>query len=117
MARIRLLAVGKSERHNHYTFRKEQVILLVIRNLLEELRFEGSESESFGRPEDKDGNPIFNEVDDVKDYIDRRFKFEKEGYYIEVIFGKDKVFLSVHSDEDMQDEITAILRKFIKDQD
>ncbi len=75
-------------------------------------------ADSFARPIDKKrGELLYDKEDDIKDYTDRHYSFtnEKKQYSIELIFGKNKIFLIIHSNTDKQQEISEIIYKFIED--
>ena len=116
--------MGNSERHNYYIFPKTQKFFSVIRALLKELDFKtyktykwdtvGWKWNAFGRPVDKKwGEPIYNKEEDIKKYIDRRYVFEKDEYLIEIVFGKEKVFLMIHTDKDKQQKLAKFMNRFI----
>jgi hypothetical protein len=115
MTKIKLLGSGKSEKHIHYTFPKKQAVFGIVRELLKELGEPYYEWNAFGRPRDKKWwESIYSEEEDVEGYTDRSFAFEGKDCYIEIVFGKERVFLMVHTEKDMQKKITKILSKFIK---
>lgn len=113
MAKLNLLGIRKSKKHNHYTFPKKQEFFTVVRELLKELEF--GDWNTFGRPLDKEfGETIYNEEEDIKKYMDRIYTFEKGEYCIEIIFGKDKVFLMIHMEKNRQQKLLRFLSKFIR---
>lgn len=115
MVKLRVLGIGKSEKHNHYIFPKTQEVFTLIRELLKWLKFPEYEWDGFGRPRDKKwGESIYDEEENIKKYVDVRCAFENDGYYIEVVFGKDKVFLMIHTDKNRQQKLSRFLRKFFK---
>ncbi len=116
MKKIKVFGIKKSEWKNYYIFPKKKEVFEIIRNLLRELGFEECEWEHFGRPIDKkQGEPILNKEENIKKYIDERIGFDNEEYSIEVIFGKDKVFLIIHTETNKQQKISKILDKFIQE--
>ena len=69
MAKLKLLGIGKSAKHNHYTFQKKQEFFTIARELLKFLRFEKYEWDGFARPKDKKwGEPIYDKEDKIKNY-------------------------------------------------
>jgi len=113
MQKIKLLDLGKSEHHNHYTFPKQQKVLKIIRQILGELGFAELGSEAFGRPLDKTyGDHLYEQEESVKTYIDRRFSYENKEYFVEIIFSKSKVFVGIHTEKDRQQEVAKIMGKF-----
>jgi hypothetical protein len=116
MVKIKVLGMGKSAKHNYYIFHKTQQLFSIIRDLLKELGFEKYEWDAFGRPEDPEYHePIFDQENNIGDYNDRRTSYEKNEYYIEIIFGRDKVFLMIHTQKDRQQKIVDILGKHFLD--
>jgi hypothetical protein len=113
MKKVKLIGIKKSEKHNYYGFSKTREVFGIIRALLEKIGFEAYDYGSFARPRDSYGEPISDKEDDIKDYTDRREVFEKNGYYIEIIFGKEKVFLMIHTDSDKQEFLAKFLSQFI----
>jgi len=116
MNKIKLLEIEKFSHHNHYKFPKKQEVFTIIRALLKQIGLKKYEWDAFGRPTDKEyGEPLFNQEIDIKDYTDRRFAFGNEEYFIEIVFGKNKVFLMIHTKTDKQKYISKILSNFIRD--
>lgn len=115
MVKIKLLGIYKSKKHNTYIFKKSQAIFAIVRGLLKELGFKKFEVEAFGRPLDKKwGEPIYNKEGKIKDYTDKRYMFEEKEYHIEIVFGKDRVFLMIHTEKDRQRKLSKFLSKFVK---
>ncbi len=86
-----------------------------MRTLLKGLGFEIDEWDTFGRPYDsKEREHIYNKEVNIQDYTDTRWSIENRGYFFEVIYGKKKVFLLIHTNEDKQSKISKILNPFIK---
>jgi len=118
MVKIKLLGVGKSDNYSHYEFPKVQEVFTIVRALLMELRFSQYIWDAFGRPKGKQYlEPSFDKEDDIKlaKYLDTRYSFEEKGNQLEVIFGKDKVFLSIYGDAETQKKVSKTLNNFIKD--
>ena len=70
------------------------------------------EWDAFGRPEySQSHEPMFNQEKNIKTYTDLRTAFEQDEYYVEIVFGKDKVFLMVHTEKDRQQKIANILSR------
>lgn len=116
MAKPKVIGVYKSEKHNCYIFAKRQEFFALARGLLKKVGFQHEyEWNTLGRPVDKKcGDIIFKEEENIEEYIDRREVFEREGYFIEIVFGKDKVFLMIHTEEDKQEELSSFLSKFFR---
>ena len=118
MKKGKLLGIGKSELRTYYILPKKQDFFKICRQLLLDLGVKKFDSNSFARPSDKKfGEPIFDKEENIKNYIDRYYSFtdEKEQYSIELVFGKDKVFLIIYSKTDKQQEISKIVNKFLED--
>jgi len=113
--KIKLLGIGKSEKHNHYTFPKRQEFFEIARSFLKELGFKDYEWISFGRPCDKKWRePLLNKENRINACVDERHVFGNEEYFIEIIFGKEKVFVLIHTEKDRQQKIANIMKKYIK---
>ena len=113
MVKLKLLGSGKSEKHNYYIFPKTQNFFSLIRNLLKELGFENEKYEDFGRPVDRYSEPIFDKEENINEFTDTNQSFENKEYFIEIIFGKDKIFLTIHTEKDRQQKIAKLLSKLI----
>jgi hypothetical protein len=114
--KIKVLGINKSNWKNYYIFPKKKEVFEIIRNLLRELSFEEWEWNRFGRPIDKKyGEPILNKEENIKKYVDEIMGFDNKEYSIEVVFGRDKVFLIIHTKTDKQQKISKILDKFIQE--
>ena len=108
-----MLGLGKSERYNHFTFEKKQEFFTVLRSLLTDLHFEDSDGQisEFARPKDKEGYTLFDQDDDIKKYKDRHFHFASGIVSLNVFFGDKKVFLVIHTERDIQEDILESLLK------
>lgn len=118
MRKIKLLAIGKDEHKNYFIFPKRQYFFKICRQLLIDLGVNKFESNSFARPTDKKwGEPIFDKENKIKNYTDKHCSFndKKKRYMIEIIFGKDKIFLIIYTKTDKQQEISDIIDKYVKD--
>lgn len=111
---INILGMSNWKHHYCITLEKKQEFFSGFRKLLVELGFEENSNPviySFGRPQDKMGEPIMNKEDDIQKYVDEHDFFNNDSYFIDVIFGKDKIFLIVNSNEDKLQEFYAKLEK------
>jgi len=115
MKKIKLLGIGKSKLRNYFIFPKKQDFFKICRQLLLELGVEKFNVDSFARPLDNYGEPIIDQEKDINDYIDRHYSFNdvKKQYNIELIFGKDKIFLIIYTKTDKQKEISRIINELI----
>nr|MBI4156736.1 hypothetical protein [Candidatus Woesearchaeota archaeon] len=112
MTKLKLLAVGKSSKHNYYIFPKEQVFFKLARQLLDGLGFEKHDYSAFGIPIDKKwGEPIPNKEENIKNYIDSRYSFKNKEYYVDIIFGKEKIFLMIHTEKDEQQKLARLIKR------
>lgn len=117
MTKLKLLGIGKSEKHNYYIFKKEQEFFILIRDLLQKLAYPKYVWDVFGRPIDKRFNePEYYGEEDIKKYSDDYCCFNGNGYYVEIFFGKEKVFLIIISENDKQKELSEFINKYIKDE-
>ena len=115
MEKIKLLGISKSEKHNKYEFPKEQKILGILRQLLKEIGIGQYTYESFGRTTNKKtGEPIYDKEEKIKSYIDQAVRFDNKEYCVDIVFGKSRVFLFIHTEKNKQKEIARITNKFIK---
>jgi len=116
MFQLKLLAIRKSEKHNLYVFEKDQQFFSVLRQILEKLGFERRTYAGYARPTDEEyGEPIMTKEDKIKDYIDIHSTLENEKFFVEIFYGKNKIFLTIHTTTDRQEEISKIINPFIKD--
>ncbi len=116
MGKIKLLGISKSKKHNKYEFPKNQAVFGILRQFLKEIGIKDYEEYGFGRAVDKKtGDSILNKEENIKNYIDKEFRFNNEEYCIDIVFGKSKVFLFIHTEKDKQQEIANIINKFIKE--
>ena len=113
MVKLKLLALEKSSKHNYYVFPKEQVFFTVARQLLKSLGFKEYEYSAFGSLIDKKwGEPIPNKEENIKNYIDDRYSFKNKEYHVEIVFGKEKIFLMIHTEKDEQQKLARLIKKF-----
>ena len=115
MKKIKLLGIGKSEHHNYYILPKEQTIFKLLRSLAASLNMEYGSFIDIGLKRDKFGTPTKIE-EKIGSWTDKRLSDHDDDcqYYFEVIFEKDKVFLTIHTKQDRQQEIYNLFTKFIK---
>lgn len=112
MNKIKLLTVKKFENHMVYVLEKDQEFFSACRSFLEDLGFEDIEIDFFGRVVDENGEPIKTQEDDITTYVDKHYYFQSNKGRVDVVFGKDKIFLVVYSSKtDSQEEIALLLSK------
>ncbi|HLC63584.1 MAG TPA: hypothetical protein VJJ21_04680 [Candidatus Nanoarchaeia archaeon] len=114
MKPLNILAIHKSPEHNCYVFPKQQNFFGFARRLLEALVFQEYEFETFGGIFDNKTGEYTIKEDSIKKYTDDRTTFNHPDYFIEFLFGKDKVFLSIHTKKDTQQELSKLIFKCIK---
>jgi hypothetical protein len=111
---MKLIGSSKSENHCSFIFPKKQAFFKLIRSFLESLSFDEFEYNSIGRPLDKKwGEPEFDKEEDVKYYIDERTTIGNEEYFIEIIYGKEKIFVSIQTLTDKQEIISKAMSKLV----
>jgi len=115
MKPVKIHGSGKSENHSSFILSKEQQFFSEFRQFLIDLGFDKDEFDvyKFGRPLDDQCEPIENKEDDIKNYTDKHFYFHNDQYDIDVVFGKDRIFVSINTKEDRQEEISEKLKKFV----
>lgn len=115
MRKIKLLGVKKSVNYSCYEFPKVQQVFEIIRALLRELRFQQYVWNNVGIINSDDPESQGVEAT-IEDWVDKRQTYEDEQVMVVVIYGKDKVFVSINSgDESTQKTATKTLNSFIKD--
>jgi len=114
MALVKIIGVNKSEYRNCYILEKIQDFLSGFRKFLLDIGFTESDFEaySFGRPDDKYGEPDTTKEEDISKYVDKDYFFVNENFRVELIFGKDRIFLIILTTEDKQKEISEKIKKF-----
>lgn len=113
MKKLKLLGSGKSSHHNYFIFSKHQDFFEIARKLLDKLGFEEKEYGYLGRPLDKNHEPINNKDDDINKYTDVRYAYG-EDCFVEIVFGKEKIFLLIHTKKDSQEIISAVLKELVE---
>lgn len=113
---IKLFGIRKFEFHSDYTLEKKQEFFSGFRKLLEDLGFGKEESTieiySFGRPSDRNGEPITTKEKNIKKLFDKHFFFQNEDCMVDVVFGKSRIFLIIATKKDRQQEISRKVQKF-----
>ena len=113
---IKLLGMGKSDKHNCYIFPKEQALFGILREFLKWMNVWGEEVIRFGKPCDAKGEPLYNDPDeDIQTYVDCKETFgNEENDHIDIIFGSKKVFLLINTAKDKQQEISIFFSAYVK---
>lgn len=114
MKPLKILGIHKSPEHNCYVFPKQQNFFAFVREFLGELGFEECEYDEFIQKWDKKKGELSKKEESIKKYSDVRQTFERPDFLIEFIFGKEKVFLLIHTKKDMQQEFSRLVFKFLK---
>jgi hypothetical protein len=113
--KIKILGVKKSEHFNYYIFNKQQDFFRFFRSFLLELELEKMHIEKFGRPLDKKWKePMLNKEDDIRDYVDTMKSFETKEYNINLVFGKEKIFMFIYTKHNKQQKISKIIFRLLK---
>jgi len=117
MIKLKLLGIGKSENRCYYILPKKQKFFSFFRQFLLDLGIKKFEADSFARPLDKKfAEPIFDKEDNIKKYVDVHYSFVdgKKQYLVDLVFGKNSIFLIIFTKKDKQDEISKLINKFLK---
>jgi|TARA_Y100000310_G_C19976503_1_gene487825 hypothetical protein len=113
---VKIFGLSKFEFHTFYELGKEQDFFSGFRKFLVNMEFgeENSNYEiySFGRPDDKDHEPDTSKEENIKDYVDKHYFYQNDKYMIDLVFGKEKIFLMIASKKDKQQEISEKVQKF-----
>lgn len=112
MKKIKLLRISKHGDHDGFILSKQQEIFEMGRQMLKALGTQECIWMNFGRE-----NACIDEnakEDKVKDYIDTRQVFSGENWWLEFVFGKGKVFLTLHGSKPLRDKLAKVMLKFAK---
>jgi hypothetical protein len=111
---IKITGVSKSEHRSLYVLAKDQAFFSGFRMFLVDLGFdhERVDISSLGRPIDEFGEPDTSREEDISLYVDKRSFFENKEYTIDVVFGKDRIFVIIASYRDKQDQIVKSISTF-----
>jgi hypothetical protein len=116
MDKIKILGSKKSDNHNLFILDKKQEFFSGFRKFLVDMDFGSEDSSfdiySFGRPQDEEHEPIIAREEKINEYIDQDFTFTHKGYTINVIFGKNKIFLIIFSKKNIQEKVAKAINKF-----
>ncbi len=108
MKKIKLIGVSKSEDLNTYIFPKDPNFFSFIEKLLPELSFDSNDYyyECFGENTNEKNFKEFLE----KTY-DKIWAAKQGNYLLEIIIGKDRIFVLIYTKKDLQQEISKIISK------
>ena len=111
---MKILGIKKGEHFNYLIFPKVQQFFPFFRKMLKALGEDGETAEGFGRPM-KRNNYEYNLKKEYKinRHTDKHYYFIAGDYLIEVVFGKNRIFVSIHTKKDRQKEIARIIKKLI----
>lgn len=115
MKKLKLLAINKDENRCQFTFEKNQEFFEFMRRFLPKLDMLDEEALEFGKIWNPQDHLYENKEKNIKKQIDMVNHFSNKEYFVEIIFGKDKIFLIIISKEDKQQFISKILEEFIED--
>ncbi|MBU1245748.1 MAG: hypothetical protein KKH88_04110 [Nanoarchaeota archaeon] len=108
-----IYGIGNNGKYSHFEFKKEKSILLRLVKLISLLDYvEGCNAgEYFVEYEEYDEK--FQRDKRIKrklsEFVDRRYNFSDKNFDIDIVFGKNRVFLIMCVDK----EISKSVRKFI----
>ena len=114
MGKVKILGVTKSPNRSYFILDKKQEFVKGFRQFLIDLGFTGFyvDTDHFGRTFDKSGNIIYGKDADISRYVDEHFYFQYGQYNIDLVTGKNKMFLTIYSKTDKQKKISKLLGKF-----
>ena len=113
---VKIFGLSKFEYHSDYILEKKQEFLSGFRKFLVDIGF-GEESSnfeiySFARPLDKDGEPDASKEISISKLVDQHYFFQNNDYMIDLVIGKQKIFLMISTTKDRQEEISVKVQKF-----
>ena len=95
-----------------YVLEKTQEFFSAYRSFLIDLGFQDIEIDFFGRVVDENGEPVKGKEEDINNYVDKHYYFQSNKDRVDVVFGRDKIFMIVYlSKSDSQEDISALLSK------
>jgi len=111
MKKGKILGIGNKDRYSYFVFKKNSAILLILTKMISGISYKDCSGV---------GDTFLYDIDHMKDtkrkrkiseFVDDRSHFSGKGFDVDVIFGKNKVFLLSYANE----EITKYLRKFVSE--
>jgi hypothetical protein len=118
MKPIRIFGVGKSDTHSYFVLEKKQEFIPAFRQLLVEMGVGDAgtvEIYSFGAFCDDAGEPT-NEDESIKNLTDKHYYFKSRKLFqrcqIDVVIGKDRIFVIFVTTSDHQAKIMDAMSKF-----
>ena len=114
MDKLKIFALSKSDFHNIFTLEKKQEFFSGFRKFLIDMGFDenGIPVYSFGRPFDEEGEPDLKKEKDINELVDIYDYFEDVNIFIIIFYGLNRIFLTIITKEDRQEEIMNYLNKF-----
>ncbi len=109
---MNLIAVKKFDSHIIYVLEKNQEFFSAYKKFLNNLGFMDIEIDFLGSGINADGEAAGRE-EDINEYIDRHYYFQRENDRVDVIFGKDRIFLVVSFRPDNREDINNLLEKWL----
>ena len=110
-----IYGIGNKDGYTYFELKKEKIILLKLTELISLLSKKSGcyASECFVEYEeyDKDYENVKRIKIKISDLIDRRYHFSDKGFDIDIVFGKNRVFLTMYADK----VITKNVKKFVGD--
>ncbi len=115
MKKIKLIAVSKSEHRCQFTFPKEQQFFEIFRKFVYKLDILDEEALNFGKISNEKEYEYTDKEEDIKKFTDQIIYFVNKEYSVDIIAGKDKIFLIIHSRKNRQQLISRYLEEFVID--
>ena len=114
MDKVKIFALSKSDFHNIFTLEKKQEFFSGFRKFLVDMEFDENEFKiySFGRPFDEDGEPDLKKEKDINELVDVYDFFSDGDVFINIVYGLNKIFLTIITKKDQQEKIMNCLNKF-----
>ncbi len=108
---MKLLALTKAEDRCFFKLEKKQSFFKNFRNFLTELNFASVDIENFGYELDEECLPTSKEKD-ISKLIDKHGFFKNDDYNIDIISGKNSIFVIISTKSDKQKELSEKILKF-----
>ena len=115
---LKLFEITKSAERIVYVVEKKQEFFKSFRKFVRNLDVNlthNIEFSEFGSKSNDEASSDYGVDVDIKEYVDRIFHFSNGGksiYSIDVVFGKDRIFIIIYTQEDKQNKISKLLNKF-----
>jgi len=110
MVKIKLKSIRKHSLRSSCSFEKNSVTIEAINNILGKLgvlKIGGRDLKDLVYEEGD------RSLDDINKFVDEIYNFRNDDYSVDVILGKDTIFLVINSITDKQKEIYKAVFKFV----